>query len=477
MHLFISTIGFNHTLSDMHGFRQTQTAISVDYLIKEAFTLNYITPSLGAPWIIPNEFPTYQFTVAIFSKLTQINLIYSGRIISLLFFYLTLIFVNKAFKLINLESNNRKLILALILCSPVYLFWSRTFMIESTALFLTFAFIFFIIKFTQTVTWKTLMLALAFGGLAALTKSTIFATGSLLILIYLAFMKKLFNGKIFTKSVYVLAILGSIFVINTIWVRYTDYLKSQNPLAAKFIVTEYLKEWYFGTPAQRLDKNIWDTLAQRINHEASIHLPILVTILLLGIILTKYRLFIVAFLLVFISGPLIFLNVYWIHNYYLYENAIYLQIALGLALGGLWQTNKLRNFVNYALVPLVFTLLLLNYYQNYYPSQSQDNRQMYNIAQVIKSYTNKQDVLLIYGYDWNPEIPFYAERKAIMDRWNYPLYDIRILQSIKNTGKENIRAMFTNNLDPNFVNERINYFNFQKEPIFQNQYGALYIRN
>ena len=49
--------GWHGTIRDLHAFRQTQTAITVTYLLKVGPWLAYQTPVLGPPWAIPFEFP------------------------------------------------------------------------------------------------------------------------------------------------------------------------------------------------------------------------------------------------------------------------------------------------------------------------------------------------------------------------------------------------------------------------------------
>ncbi|HLP08436.1 MAG TPA: hypothetical protein VK178_09730, partial [Opitutaceae bacterium] len=46
-----------------HGFRQAQTALSIDAMKQDGFRLDYATPVLGKPWAIPMEFPLYQWLV------------------------------------------------------------------------------------------------------------------------------------------------------------------------------------------------------------------------------------------------------------------------------------------------------------------------------------------------------------------------------------------------------------------------------
>ena len=83
--------GWNNPLIDAHAFRQTQTAISVFYLLKGSPWLAYETPVLGVPWSIPMEFPLYQGIVAILVKLLQTPIDQTGRFVSAFFFYLSLI--------------------------------------------------------------------------------------------------------------------------------------------------------------------------------------------------------------------------------------------------------------------------------------------------------------------------------------------------------------------------------------------------
>lgn len=54
---YLMSIGWNSSLIGPHDFRQTQTAISVFYLLKGGPWINYITPVLGPDWSIPYEFP------------------------------------------------------------------------------------------------------------------------------------------------------------------------------------------------------------------------------------------------------------------------------------------------------------------------------------------------------------------------------------------------------------------------------------
>ena len=122
IHFNFSLVGWNNTICDMHCFRQTQTAISTYYLIKEGFRINYITPVLGKPWAIPMEFPLYQWITAAFAIVSKINLDQAGRFISLLFFYSSLLPLYYLLSLFIVKRTHILVFLCLLLASPVYIF-------------------------------------------------------------------------------------------------------------------------------------------------------------------------------------------------------------------------------------------------------------------------------------------------------------------------------------------------------------------
>jgi len=165
LNIYFSSVGFFNPLLEHYAFRQTQTAISAYYYLKEGFTLNYITPVLGAPWSIPFEFPTYQFIVAGFSYLTTIPLEAAGRLISIIFFYLALGYIYKILSLYFFDKILRLIPIIFLLVCPQYIFWSRTFMIESTALFFVVGHFYYLLKLKQEICFRAMVLCLLFGAL------------------------------------------------------------------------------------------------------------------------------------------------------------------------------------------------------------------------------------------------------------------------------------------------------------------------
>ena len=78
----VSTVGWAGSLSDRHGFRQTQTALTSYTLLNGGPFFRYETPVLGAPWSIPFELPLYQWLAAKMAQITGMGLNAAGQLVN-----------------------------------------------------------------------------------------------------------------------------------------------------------------------------------------------------------------------------------------------------------------------------------------------------------------------------------------------------------------------------------------------------------
>jgi hypothetical protein len=82
---------------------------------------------------------------------------------------------------------------------------------------------------------------------------------------------------------------------------------------------------------------------------------------------------------------------------------------------------------------------------------------------------NPQDVLLIYGEDWNPAYAYYSGRKAIMDWRALPLDDPSIRASLANLSPDqHIAAMVIGEWikpDDLFIQKRVQEFHLDPKPV------------
>lgn len=150
---------WNQPLVGEHGFRQTQTAISVFWMLRGSPLIAYWTPVLGPPWQIPFEFPLYQWVLAVFAW-AGMGIDNAGRLASWSFGVAVLC---PLFKISRVLSVDAWIAAALYLASPLYLFWGTAFLIDTTALFFAAMFLMYALE-------NRWALSLICGVLAALIK-------------------------------------------------------------------------------------------------------------------------------------------------------------------------------------------------------------------------------------------------------------------------------------------------------------------
>ena len=158
---------------DLYSFRQTQTALTSYWLLKNGFSFAYETPVAGTPWSIPFEFPIYQYIVALISQILGCSLNATWRLVSYFFLVLCLIPARFITKSLKLSDSVFYIFAALLFSSPIYLYWGRTFMIETTAVFFSVAAIkYFIDLVLVEKPLKSALLFLVFISLSILQKAT-----------------------------------------------------------------------------------------------------------------------------------------------------------------------------------------------------------------------------------------------------------------------------------------------------------------
>lgn len=430
-------IGWSNPLVDFWAFRETQTAISTRSLLEDGFRFDYATPVLGAPWSIPFEFPTYHFVVAALVKVSGLPLEPAGRWVSLAFGYgsfaLAGLFVARA-------SGSRAAGIytaALGSVSPVYIYGSRAFMMESTALFFTLAMLFSVQTFVRRPRWTPLVWLVIAASLSGLTKATTYVVGLTgvagLCLLHARSTWALLRAnprrwKLVAAFGFALAVS---FGLTLLWTWHTDVLKQKNEFAG-FITSAALHDWNFGTWAQRLDLKNWNRIVGW-SGEYVLGTPVawLVGVALLAAGAVR-RGFALVLLVTFATGSLVFTNLYLQHQHYLYANGIYLVALFGLGLGGLWDSGgwASRCATGLLIAPLTATLLIWGYTQNSLPGQTQTNAGVLELAAGIKSSTPPGSAMVVYGYDWDSTLPYYAERYALMDRLNLPATDARMQRAM-----------------------------------------------
>jgi len=441
IHFIFSMVGWNNSILDHHGFRQSQTAITSYYFIKDGFRLAYETPVLGAPWSLPFEFPLYQAVVAWVAEHTGWPLDETGRGVSLLFFY-ALLFV--LYRLMTKISGNKLygyLAVALTLASPTYILWSRAFLMESTALFFCLLYLWAIVSALKDLRAGWIVLAVFAGVLGGLVKITTFvfalSIGGMLCLEWL-FQKKdqIFSRKTMTEVLLMVLYFAVIPMAAALkWTAFADAVKEQNPLGAG-MTSKSLMGWNFGDLKQRLFGEFH-------------HVPVgvllaggAIVFFILFSVSGKQRKYFALFFGTFVLGPLLFSNLFLRHGYYWYANTVYLTASLAFVFGGLLMAPKSAQLSRHILIPGLLGAMFAAYAFFVLPGEINDaGRLMVASAEIVAEHTSPNGDILCYGLGWDSSFPYYAKRRALMDDGDWDLNSPVMMEALYDTGESRIQAI------------------------------------
>lgn len=430
--LGVMTRELDKPLLGPHAFRQTQTAISAHYMAGDAgMFADYITPVLGKPWRIPMELPVYQWVVARLHGWSGLPLDPAGKIVAVAAWLLCL---GPAWSILrNCGAGRAEACtgLALLLSSPLYLFWGASFMIETTALLLGLA----AVALALRAAWgpgapgPAMAAALVCGCAAAMVKAPTWAvaagTGGLLVLVHHPRKERV----PWTRRLPVLCVLAAPVLAARWWLAWSDAVKSANPYAREMLLAESPGQlrWNFGTWEQKLDPAVWAELWKHADRQL---LPgpgwvgIVLVLLLLGAglwVAPRLRLPILVLLAGFASGPVVFMNLYFKHSYYWCANGVWLLSAVGLAWAGLcaWVRRQPVRGLGRALwvLPLLWIAFgFQTWHQRRWPVLKKlptAGELAATWVQPVQQAVPPGRTLIVIGNDWNPAPLYYAQRKGI----------------------------------------------------------------
>lgn len=408
------------SLLDRHEFRQTQTALSAHYLREEGWRLDYPLPVFGPPWSAPMEFPLYQGVVAEVSKRTGCSIEAAGRGVSVAAFFAALPALAGLLAAAGFPPRSCRLALAAVLLAPVYLFYARTVLIETSALALALWFLLAQVRAVATGRRRWIAAALAFGVLAALEKITTFLPLLVPAAVWSAVLlwrrwRSGADGRGRLACRFVLAAFPALVALAAgwWWVRFSDAVKAANPLAVH-LQSASLSTWNFGTLAQRFDPAAWRTFWLQVTYTTCSRWVLVVAAVCAVFAPRRHRLGMLACVATFAIGPLLFFNLYLVHDYYFCANSVFLAAAVGLAVAGLWEQPRVPRWAAVAVALLVGGLqvrgfdLGLGMYLAHEPAAPPP------LAAAIRAVVPRKSAVLVLNKGWNPELAFYMQRRALM---------------------------------------------------------------
>jgi len=480
VHLALAAVGWNRPLLDHYAWRQTQTAITAAYLPVDGYRAAYSTPIFGEPPAAPLEFPFYAAAASLLDRIPGVPLDQAGRALSLLGFLAAAaaaaLLMRRFVPVLGPEAP--WVALGLLFLSPLYVFYSRAFLIETSALAPSLLFLECLLRATEAhpafprrrAFWSAW--AFLFGTVAGLAKVTVFLIACVpaaAILVEAILRRGSFSPALLPALATGLALLASFG-----WVRFTDAAKAANPLAYAVLSSKSLTSWNFGTAAQYLSFSTYRQSFNRalpavfgMQYTLALFLP-----LLLALPRLPLRLGLIG--LGFVAGPVIFLNLFFVHEYYWAENAVYLLLPLGGLLA--YALRKWNTAWVTRLVLLGLALLMLNGWRTHFlPLQSRTDEATLALARAAGEQTPAEGTLLALGFDYDPSIPYYAGRRALMDGGQAatPAF----MATWEKTAPRVAAAVVAPGLEKTEeTRDRLAAFGFEPQPAFANEAGTLYLR-
>jgi hypothetical protein len=417
----------SHSLFESYAFRQTQTAFVIrKYATDGIDLLSTPLPIFGKNSNAPMEFPLFQALGALLVH-TGLSPDVAARVLALVSFQASALLL----ALILLRWHGRLVAvvaIALFEFLPFGLFWGTASLIDFFSVALALTMVYLLDRWFNGGS----ALELGAGSLAAvlafLVKPTTAPSWSLLLLVSAAIVIDRVGWRVSWKRIATGFLLapGSGLLAAAIWTGYADSIKQNNPLT-KFIMSTALRDWNFGTLAQRMDPTIYFTIIGRITGQ--IAGPGMVA-LLLGVVAAivlpdlKNRLLNCGWFIVAFSAPVVFLNLYFVHTYYLI--AIYPALVTVMAIGIVFVARLIpgarwQHIATAAVVVVaVFVTTLVS------PDARDDITGLIHGRPVPASLIGIRDLtppisrIIMVGCDWDPSYLYYAQREGVMFRDSTP---------------------------------------------------------
>ncbi len=418
-------ISYHWTMGFMsgHEFRQAQTAITSYYIDKDNnFSLRYETPIVGKPWAaVLLEVPFYEWAVVGLSRATGWPHVVAARTITATCFYLTLPAVWLLLGRLGVPRVRRLLPLALILSAPVYIYYSRAFLMDSMALMCSAWWLAAFVRTMDTRRWPWLALAIVAGTVATLIKSAVWAAwlvpgaGYGAWLLWCDLRAREGWRRPLATILWGLATVVVAFGFLRAWIAYTDPIKAAHASAWIFTSKNLaLGNWGLFDLKAIIGGGVWRLLMQ-CWEQAIMSRWVIGVWLIAGLCLPTVRWHVLGAGGAFFIAQLLFPFAYAYQDYYYYACAAFLCVAVGFTLLGLMD-SRLPRWVVLLAVAVPFAAQVRAYWQDYRVGQAIWHTGGYPFTDVLRNSTPKHSVIVVAGADWAAMTPLYAQRKALMIR-------------------------------------------------------------
>lgn len=412
-------------LLDFYAFRQTQTALSAQWLAREGLSLPaYPLPVLGRPWTAPFEFPTFQIVSAAVHRL-GVPLDLACRGVAVAVFAGCFVVLAWALRRHGCPDFVLAAVWVFALATPFALVWSKASLIEFTAVLLGLGYVGVACELhARRPTGLLAAAVVTLGVAAAVTKITTFA-------VFLPACGLIAGHGLWqmrrcgctaaglgAAALVWAAALAVPVVVGQAWVDATDAVK-ESCEATAWLTSAGLGGWNFGTMAQRLDPGTWLTIGRRIQRHV---LPFVWPFACYGIVvLARLPVRVALAGLGMVAGAIAsgatFFNLYVVHDYYLCASVFPLWLAAAAGLHGVAERLPAAGKSRHLILPAVLLLLLVVSFRSRLVAGSYGDLggdEFVAFATAVRQTVPEGEEIVIFGDDWDSRLPYYTERKALM---------------------------------------------------------------
>ncbi|WP_155771936.1 hypothetical protein [Mycobacterium asiaticum] len=409
-----------HGLNEMHSFRQTQTAyVALEYARRGINVIHTPLPVFGPNADVPMEFPLVQAAAAVLIRL-GVNSDSAVRIVGLLGFQAAAILLGM---LVFRWHGRFTAIVALALYefSPFGLAWGAAALIEFPAVAASLGMVVGLDSWFRTGTRVGLLTGVVSCWFAFLVKATTPPAWCVLLAVsaLTAYLSTRSWGRIVTGFLVGPAIGVALAFA---WVRYGDSIKIRNPLT-KFLFSGTMHDWNFGSVKQHLNPSTYAPPLLRISTEIAGPIGLGLVLSIAGIVLARKkieRIRRLGWLATAATAPMLFLNLYYVHNYYLI--AVFPAIIVAVAIG-IVEIAQRAPGKDWLITAILAALVIVGSAAPQDISQWTHNPTTDPLAKELQAVTGPSDLIVGVGCGWNPQTLYFADRRGLM-LWEYNNVDV-----------------------------------------------------
>jgi len=402
-------------LLEAHGFRQTQTAYTARIYHQDGIDLLHPKlPVLGEPFEVPFEFPLFQAAASVVMD-AGVDDDVAMRLTGLVCFLLT---ASLLYGLVRHVADRPSAVAALVafLATPFALIWGRTSMIEYLATAGAVGFAWATVAWRENRRPEVAGLALVAWLVGMLVKPT---TAAFWLLPALGYRPTNPRATSRGRTAAVLALLVLVPLASTaLWTRHADAIKVASPVT-DWLTSSELEDWNFGSLSQRFDRGVWGVIVGRVVvHVIGLAGVALLAVALVALARSAQRLFWVGVVLAGALPPLVFTNLYLVHDYYLAAVTPALAALLGLAAGFIWRHLPPKAPIRAvaAVTGLLLAASTVGFDHAYWRHAWDDEPDPATLAlaRQLARVSEPDDRIGVIGLDWSPAVLYYADRWGLM---------------------------------------------------------------